>query len=180
MSSLRTVNDERDMRNLRRVSKRVKKFGTLQLQLLQQTMLYEAIRFEHEHENQLCAGLAAPQVGVNLRVIMMRNSGDADQKSWTFMFNPIYEETLDSYQITTEGCLSIPDYEGRCVRPSKARFHYQNEFGEVVPSMEIQGAYTAVLCHELDHLNGVVFTDNEVKFTQEQAAMIEEQERVAS
>jgi len=165
VGSVRNATIERDCRNLRKPSKKVKQFDTNELKLLQQTMLYAAMNFERDHAGSLCVGLAAPQVGVNLRVIMVRNTNDPADQRWTFMFNPAYVESRDGFTIDHEGCLSLPDYYGKVVRPKESLFYYFTEKGKRVPQEGVilaREQYARILCHELDHLNGVLCSDNAV------------------
>lgn len=97
-------------------------------------------------------GLAAPQVGVLKRIIVV-DVGDGIIE----LINP---ELIDSWgeQIDTEGCLSIPGVTGDVSRPQGVKVRGLNRKGE---SIEIEGTdlLARALCHEIDHLDGVLFTD---------------------
>ena len=90
-------------------------------------------------------GLAAPQVGVLRRAVVI-DVGEGLVK----LINPeVVEEEGDECDI--EGCLSVPEEVGFVHRP-------ENEKGEDI-EIEAEGLYKKALCHEIDHLNGILFTD---------------------
>ena len=100
------------------------------------------------------AGLAAPQIGVSLRVFTFITE-DMDEPG--HLINPILELS-DEEQDGNEGCLSIPEVSFDCIRALSAVAKGFNEYGEPV---EIHGTeYLArILQHETDHLDGIVFLD---------------------
>jgi peptide deformylase len=131
---------------------------------LQNKMISIAIQYENE-TGELCPGLAAPQVGCNVRVIMIRTSDDPSLKQWTFMYNPVYVSSRDGFIHSTEGCMSVPNCIGECIRPKESLFFFQDERGNLYPNgdyLRVVDDDSARLCHLLDHLNGVLFTDNAV------------------
>lgn len=102
-------------------------------------------------------GLAAPQVGVLRRVVLVieTNVGEDEDELIIELVNPeIIAE--DGEQRGTEGCLSFPGQYGIVTRPNWVRVRAQDRFGTF---FEVEGeALTArCFCHEVDHLNGVVF-----------------------
>lgn len=102
-------------------------------------------------------GLAAPQVGVLRRVVLVieTNVGENEDEFIIELINPeIIAE--DGEQRGTEGCLSFPGQYGIVTRPNWVRVRAQDRFGSF---FEVEGeALTArCFCHEVDHLNGVVF-----------------------
>lgn len=102
-------------------------------------------------------GLAAPQVGVLRRVVLVieTNVGEDEDEFIIELINPeIIAE--DGEQRGTEGCLSFPGQYGIVTRPNWVRVRAQDRFGSF---FEVEGeALTArCFCHEVDHLNGVVF-----------------------
>lgn len=100
------------------------------------------------------AGLAAPQIGVSLRVFTFITE-DMDEPG--HLINPILELS-DEEQDGNEGCLSIPEVSFDCIRALSAVARGFNEYGEPI---EIHGTeYLArILQHETDHLDGIVFLD---------------------
>ncbi|WP_446899459.1 peptide deformylase [Clostridium sp. LBM24168] len=97
-------------------------------------------------------GLAAPQVGVLKRVVVI-DVGDGIIK----LINPeiVYKE--GSY-LDTEGCLSIPGRQEEIERPEKVRVEALNEKGEKI-TIEGEGLLARAFCHEIDHLDGILFID---------------------
>jgi peptide deformylase len=100
-------------------------------------------------------GLAAPQIGVNLRVAIIDLSVGADPNGVLVLVNPEVIE-VSGEQKEEEGCLSIPDVSKRVVRPRRVRVRAADESGLV---REIEGAdlLARALSHEIDHLNGLLF-----------------------
>ncbi|MHC1758936.1 MAG: peptide deformylase [Negativicutes bacterium] len=97
-------------------------------------------------------GLAAPQIGVLKRVVIV-DVGDGLIK----LVNPVILEAIGE-QLDSEGCLSIPGIFGRVKRPEKVVVQAINEHGQRI---EVTGAgLTArAFCHEIDHLEGILFID---------------------
>lgn len=101
------------------------------------------------------AGLAAPQVGILRRIVVV----DTEDELYE-MINPeiIYTE---GEQQEVEGCLSIPDVWGITDRPEKVRVRAMNRNGEIF-EVEGEGLTARAFCHELDHLDGRLFTDKAI------------------
>jgi peptide deformylase len=102
-------------------------------------------------------GLAAPQVGVPLRVIVIDLSVGEEKGQLITLINPQFVEH-DGEQRCEEGCLSMPGYGGSPVRPARV----------VVKGLDLEGqerVYTATdllaraFCHEIDHIDGLLFVD---------------------
>jgi peptide deformylase len=114
-------------------------------------------------------GLAAVQIGVPKRVIVMDLSrGDDEPKAPRFFVNPeilwASEETLP-YE---EGCLSVPEIYDEVERPARVKLRYLNYQGEQVEE-EAEGLYAVCIQHEMDHLNGVLFIDHLSRLKRERA-----------
>ena len=104
-------------------------------------------------------GLAANQVGVLKRVIVMDCARDDEPLALWKMFNPeIIWRSEDSTKME-EGCLSIPGYNAEVVRPSEVHVSYLDTEGRV-QEMQATGLLAACVQHEIDHLNGVLFLDH--------------------
>jgi len=97
-------------------------------------------------------GLAAPQVGVLRRVIIV----DIDDKPLVFINPKVVWKEGKEYNL--EGCLSLPGKTGEVERPLKIKVEYTNRKGNRT-MIEAEGLLVRVICHEIDHLNGVLFTD---------------------
>jgi peptide deformylase len=100
-------------------------------------------------------GLAAPQIGVNLRVAIIDLSVGTDPKGLLVLVNPEVIE-VSGEQKEEEGCLSIPDISERVVRPWRVRVRAGDESG-VVREIEGTDLLARALSHEIDHLNGLLF-----------------------
>ncbi len=100
-------------------------------------------------------GLAAPQVGILKRLIVIDVSEDGD--SPIILINPEILET-DGEQVGEEGCLSVPGKSGVVKRPNYAKVKALNENMEeiIVEGTEL---LARALCHEIDHLNGELYVD---------------------
>ncbi len=103
------------------------------------------------------AGLAAPQVGILKRLVVL-DMGQGLIK----LVNPVLT-LVEGSQEVIEGCLSIPEVYGRLKRPAKVRVEALNEKGESF-SLTGTGELAKCLCHELDHLDGVLFTDKVTEY----------------
>jgi len=99
------------------------------------------------------AGLAAPQVGI-LRRIALVDLGEEVVE----LINPEIVET-EGEQEEVEGCLSVPDVWGVTRRPERVKVKALNRKGEEY-TVEGEGLNARCLCHEIDHLDGHLFTDN--------------------
>ncbi len=100
-------------------------------------------------------GLAAPQIGVSLRVIVVDLSVGEDPEQLIKLVNPEFVER-DGEQREEEGCLSIPDLTERVVRPERVLVRAMDESGQV-REIEGTGLLARALSHEIDHLNGLLF-----------------------
>ncbi len=101
------------------------------------------------------AGLAAPQVGI-LRRICLVDAGDEILE----LINPEIIAT-EGVQNELEGCLSVPDVWGVTERPMKVTVRALNRYGEEFTA-EGEGLVARCFCHEIDHLDGHLFTDRAV------------------
>ena len=101
-------------------------------------------------------GLAAPQIGVNLRVIVVGVMGpEEEEEERLSLVNP---EVVDSQgkEKGEEGCLSIPGFTAMVERPSHIRIRAQGLEGEPV-GRNAEGLLARVICHEIDHLDGILY-----------------------
>ena len=101
-------------------------------------------------------GLAAPQVGVLKRCCVI-DVGEGLIE----LVNP--EIVSREGEVTViEGCLSVPDRAGKVVRPEKVKVRAQNRNGEPI-EVEGEGILAVCLCHELDHLDGILYVDKMIE-----------------
>ena len=104
-------------------------------------------------------GLAAVQVGVPQRVIVMDLAREGEPPQPRYFINP--EITWESEQLAVreEGCLSVPEIYDEVERPAEVGLKYLNYQGEVVEE-DAEGLLAVCIQHEMDHLNGVLFIDH--------------------
>jgi len=102
-------------------------------------------------------GLAAPQIGVNQRVAVIDLTAGADPGGRIVLLNPRILESSGE-QREEEGCLSIPDFAERVRRPARVRVRFFDAAG-AEREIEGTGLLARALCHEIDHLNGILYVD---------------------
>ena len=113
-------------------------------------------------------GLAAPQVGILRRVVIVDTGEEILE-----LVNPTIIET-DGEQVGPEGCLSVPGKYGLVKRPYYAKVRAQDRFGEWYEA-EGEELIARCFCHELDHLDGIVYTEVMERFlTDEELGLDEE------
>ncbi len=103
-------------------------------------------------------GLAAIQIGVPKRVIVMDLAGSEDEPAPRYFVNPEITWKSDELFTYEEGCLSVPEIYDEIERPARVRLTYLNYAGEKVEE-EAEGLYAVCIQHEIDHLEGVLFID---------------------
>ena len=114
-------------------------------------------------------GLAAPQVGILRRVVLVDNGEEVLE-----LVNPTIIET-DGEQVGPEGCLSVPGKYGLVKRPYYVKVRAQNRFGEWFEA-DGEELTARCFCHELDHLDGIVYTQVMERFLTEDELMYDEEE----
>ena len=102
-------------------------------------------------------GLAAPQIGLNKRIAIIDLSVGADPGALIVLVNPVIVE-IEGEQREEEGCLSVPDLTEKVLRPARVRVRAGDASGNV-REIEGTGLLARALCHETDHLNGMLFVD---------------------
>ena len=108
------------------------------------------------------AGLAAPQIGVSLRVVVV----DVEEGYFEFI-NPIFVWQKGE-QYGSEGCLSVRGKSGSVLRPSKVKIIFQDRNGDKY-SLVARDFFARAICHELDHLDAVLYTDKAENIRDEDA-----------
>ncbi len=104
-----------------------------------------------------CGGLAANQVGVLKRVVVI----DVGEGLYQLVNPKIIE--AEGERIVVEGCMSSPDVWGKVKRPEHVVVEYTTPEGEVLQK-EADGLLAKCFCHELDHLDGIFFTDKVIEY----------------
>ena len=102
-------------------------------------------------------GLAAPQVGFNIRLIVIDVSGGKEPDKKIILCNPRIISS-EGTQEGEEGCLSVPEFYEKLTRPMKVAIEAQDEKGESF-ILEGEELLARAICHEMDHLEGVMFVD---------------------
>lgn len=132
---------------LRKVCKEVKNFNGELASLLDDMKV--TVRAEDG------AGLAAPQVGVDIRAVVI----DVEEGFFELVNPEIYYEKGE--QTGPEGCLSIKGKQGIVTRPEKVKVVYRDRYGRK-HKLTAEGFCARAVCHELDHLDGILYIDKAV------------------
>lgn len=103
-------------------------------------------------------GLAAPQVGVEKRICVVDVTVGQDAEALHVMVNPEIR-TREGLDVDFEGCLSIPDFSEKVPRPLRIELTYRDLEG-ASHEMEAEDFLARAICHEVDHLHGVLFVDH--------------------
>ena len=135
---------------LRQVSKPVKEVGKSEKQLMDDMLetMYAA--------NGI--GLAAIQIGVPKRIIVMDISKEENIKQPRYFVNPVIKNKDKSKSTYEEGCLSVPNQFAEIDRPKKCTVEYLDYNGEK-KFLEAEGLLATCIQHEMDHLEGILFID---------------------
>ena len=112
-------------------------------------------------------GLAAPQVGILRRVVLVDTGEEILE-----LVNPTLLET-DGEQVGPEGCLSVPGKYGLVKRPYYAKVRAQDRYGDWYEA-EGEELIARCFCHELDHLDGIIYTEVMDRFLTEEELMSDE------
>ena len=105
-------------------------------------------------------GLAAPQVGILKRLIVIDNRDEEDGKRF-YMINPeIFEK--EGEEVSMEGCLSVPGKQGTAKRAKDIKVKY-NDIDGNEKIMEAEDFLARIIQHEVDHLDGVLYTDKAIE-----------------
>lgn len=104
-------------------------------------------------------GLAAPQVGVLKRVIVLDVAHEDEKPQPLKMANPELVWASDDDATYSEGCLSVPDHYADVARPRACRVKYLDENNEAL-EIEVDGLLSTCIQHEIDHLQGILFIDH--------------------
>lgn len=123
-------------------------------------MVAASLDWEKQHPYELSAAMAAPQMGVNQRIIIIRDDLDnKDNQSFTALINPEIIRTEGKTERDQEGCLSVPEIYGLVSRPHKVKVKAQLDDGTEV-RLKASGYLARTLMHEIDHLDGILFIDH--------------------
>ena len=139
---------------LLRVATPVEQFGTPELETLV-TDLWDTMAARGG------VGIAAPQIGVSLRVVVFELTDDPLRSGRpavprTVLLNPVIEPLDDSEEDGWEGCLSVPGLRGLVPRWSRIRYRGRDLHGAPI-DREVEGFHARLVQHECDHLDGVLY-----------------------
>ena len=104
-------------------------------------------------------GLAAIQVGVPVRVIVMDLAGEGEAPEPRYFVNPEILDPSEDMSVYQEGCLSVPEFFDEVERPARCRVRYLDYHG-AEQVLEAEGLLATCIQHEMDHLEGVLFIDH--------------------
>lgn len=108
-------------------------------------------------------GLAAPQIGENLRIfIIAKELANSMTRGHAIFINPKIIAKSDQQTQFEEGCLSLPDVWGKISRAEKIKIEATDGRGKKF-KIKAEGLIAQIFQHEIDHLNGILFSDNAVK-----------------
>jgi peptide deformylase len=107
------------------------------------------------------AGLAAPQIGINLQLVIFGfqtnvRYPEASEVPETVLLNPVLTPLSDEMEEGWEGCLSVPGLRGAVPRHRRLRYQGVDQFGQPI-LREVEGFHARVVQHECDHLNGILY-----------------------
>ena len=103
-------------------------------------------------------GLAAIQIGIPKRIIVLDISKDPEKKSPMYFVNPVIKNKDNDKSIYEEGCLSVPNQFAEIERPKNCEVEYLNYKGEK-KLLKAEGLLATCIQHEMDHLEGILFID---------------------
>ena len=135
---------------LRQISEPVEKVGTDEKKLMDDMLdtMYEAPGI----------GLAAIQIGIPKRIIVMDIGRDEKKKEPRYFVNPIIKKRNKEKSIYEEGCLSVPDQFAEIERPNSCEVEYLDYEGKK-QQLKAEGLLATCIQHEMDHLEGILFID---------------------
>ena len=118
-----------------------------------------AMEWEKDHPFEMSAAMAAPQMGVNKRIVIVReNQEDKKKNGWVALLNPEVIRTEGKEKTDHEGCLSVPKLYGLVSRPDRVKIKAWLLDGDEV-RIKADGPLARILLHEIDHLDGRLFVD---------------------
>lgn len=126
-------------------------------------LIQDLIDTTNHQKNPEAAGLAAPQIGYPKRVCLVREFIESEESNQVtvinhIMINPKVISESKELEIDYESCLSIPQMYGKVLRPKIIKVVYQDsDFKE--HKIKAKGFFARVILHEIDHLNGILFTN---------------------
>ena len=154
-----TIKDPKEEKLLRKVSKDIHKeeIETEEFKEFLENLLHTA-KTSDEQVGIESGGISAPQVNIHKRVSYILNY---DTGEFEVLINPVMQNIGNKTEIDIEGCLSIPGVEKNVERFRKIKVKYIDKEGRLI-KRRFSGLNARVIQHEIDHLNGILFTDKAI------------------
>ncbi|MBQ3293651.1 peptide deformylase [Candidatus Saccharibacteria bacterium] len=144
---------------LRQKCRKVNKITDEALEIIAE-MRKASLEWEKAHPYELSAAMAAPQLGFDRRIIIVRDDLDDKKiKTFTALIDPEIIKTEGKIVTDFEGCLSVPAIYGKVPRPTKVKIKALLEDGTPV-RIKAEDSLARTLLHEIDHLDGILFIDH--------------------
>tara|TARA_B100000900_G_scaffold257280_1_gene219287 strand:+ start:2494 stop:2970 length:477 start_codon:yes stop_codon:yes gene_type:complete len=145
--------------------KKIKTIGDRCLRVISEEVVFDKKEMTELYKDMCDAmweadgiGLAAPQIGINKRVIIVDETTEEHGKYAHLMVNPKITWKSEEKVLFDEGCLSVPDQNGEVLRPKEIKITFQNKEGKY-KKWKLDGIAARVVQHEIDHLEGILFVD---------------------
>lgn len=150
-----TIDDVRDTAILRNVSRDLaaSQVNSVEFARLVSSMIETVNNPENEG-----VGIAAPQVGVNVNLIVVQRF-DKEGTPFQVYVNPRITSCIEQKIISEEGCLSVPDLSGKVLRSDEIEISYRHPVTFESVSEKVSGFTAIIFQHEIDHLTGVLYID---------------------
>lgn len=145
--------------NLRKRSQKVT-FVSDEDKKIVDNMISASLDWEEHREHELCVGLAAVQVNILKRIVIIRaNQEDRSEKTFITLINPKILKVQGTPEYDFEGCLSVRDIYGRVPRYPKVKVQALDINGQEF-RITAEGFLARLIQHEVDHTNGILFVDH--------------------
>jgi peptide deformylase len=135
---------------LRQISKPIEEVG-----IVEQNLMCDMLETMYAANG---IGLAAIQIGIPKRIIVIDISKDENKKEPIYFVNPTVKNKNSEKATYEEGCLSVPDQFAEIERPNTCEVEYLDYYGKE-KIMETEGLLATCIQHEIDHLEGILFID---------------------
>ena len=142
---------------LRQKSQKISSIDASVKSLIRQ-MVDVSLDWEESRDFEVCVGLAAVQIGVLKKVVILRTEKSEDKKFDVFI-NPKIIKTYGEQELDFEGCLSVKDIYGLVPRYPKVKVQAMDENGEIKRTVA-EGFRARLIQHEVDHTKGIMFVDH--------------------
>ncbi|MDP4008747.1 MAG: peptide deformylase [Candidatus Peregrinibacteria bacterium] len=103
-------------------------------------------------------GLSAPQVGENLRIVLVTTYPQTKKEKTYTMINPVITYFSEETEISEEGCLSLPNYFGNVARSKEVILQFRDENWKI-QIMRLNSLNARIVQHEIDHIDAILFAD---------------------